>query len=804
MAGSAGDPAFTLKVGGTNYDYKANRVDFHHMSPGGKGDRGELTWTVRGGALAGTDPFLGKSIELWADEGAGAYILFKGRCLDLPISQGGFGWNRRYTARGLRDLADRVPVTNPADGTDRIVFNLRYDDREYDATFAGCSAGSIIRYTLESTCTRTALTALGIGNYNTNSLPTNTTDDLNTLTTILPRPVYVGGERVLQAVEGVLRDGAPNIVMRIAPNGTIQFKDVRNFNTSTATVIRLDSNTGDIVDLADMNLTRSVSDCYTRVRVRGTTKVVGAWLSTNKGTLVEDFGHDNMTTAQAKSAWRLYDFIRPGDPTGEASFIPTINGTGVITGVAVAATGWGYNANSNIALTFTSSVGSGAAGNFATDVNGGATSVTLSSGGTGYNTLTPPGITPPRKTLPGQVDTGNCSMSNTTSVTVTSSDTTRKWNSGFWDQTTNGRHGVIYLYAPIVSGVNAFFSAQITNTTQLNAGNTSVLLLDRPAPSNSFNTYIIYGTAGGASGVWRKYKPADANVATNLAMVFPFPTPAVSTDGASVELVSRPSMQVVCTTKDNQVNYTTTLPVPMTVDIKNGYFYAEKPVVTYFGTTANLKLGGANTDGIPDDVRVFAAVRTGNLEAIRPANDVNGNAVFSGTANSVEGIQETLTVTMRDWLDPGNQNTMENYAQDLLESVQDTVCEGVIPLVGYRSQYLTNFGISAQVWGPSGSYSVPWENHVTFPIVRTALEFSQVGPRYRTIIYISNRRSAFTEEIYRRIPPIQGPWWGADLTQAEFKVGDIGVMKSLTEERMPGVRWGNASVFKPGTSGENP
>lgn len=803
MAGSVGNPSFTFKVGGTNYDYQANRVEFRHMSPGGKGDRGELTWIVRGGPIPGTDPFSGKSIELLADEGSGSYRLFYGRCMDVPATTTQYGWERHYTARGLRDLADRVPVTNPTDGTDKIGFNLRFDDRDYQPALAGRTVGQIIQYTLESPATCTALTAYGIGNYNTTTglLPTNTTDDLNNLTTILPRPFYVGGERVLQAVEGVLRDGAPNAILRVAPNGTIQIKDVRNFGVNSTTVIRLDSTTNDIVQISDLMITRSVSDCYTRVRVRGAPQVVGVWLSTAAGTLLEKFDHDGLNNAQAKAAWRAWDFVLPGQQTGAATFLATINAANKVTGVAIMTPGYGYNTNTNLPLTFTGGGGSGAAGNFATDSYGQATTpVTLTNNGTNYTTA--PQVTGPIRSGSGQTDSGTCNCPDTTHVTVTSSDNTKHWPANFWDQTSNGRHGVIYLNASIVSGINSLFSAQITANAQLNAAGNCSITIDRAMPSTSFDSYTIYGTAGGAANVWRRYKPADNTVTNSLTTFFPFPVPMTSTDGTMSELVSRPSMQVLYHPTNYANSAAAMVPMGMTVDTTTGYFYADRPVVSVFGTPTNLQAGGSNTDGIPTDVRIFAAVRTGNLQAVKPA-DTNGNATFSGTAYTVDGINETLTITMSDWIDQGNQSNMDAYAQDLLESVQDAVYEGAIPLVGYRSSYLTNFGLGVQISGPVGRYTLPWENNVTFPVVRTALEWCNQGPRYRTVLYVSTRRAAFTSEIYRRIPPVQGIWWGADLTQAEFKFGDIGTMKYISDERMPGVRFGNAQVLKLNPSGGN-
>lgn len=774
MPGATGFPVFTMKVAGSDYDYQAGNIVFRHCYPGGKGDRGELAWTVRGGAIPSSDPFVGKSIELLADEGSGAYRLFFGRCLDLPYTRSLAGWNREYVARGLRDLGDRVAVTNPVDGTDKIGFNLRFDDRDYVDSLAGRTVGEIITYTLQAVPIAKALTAYGVGVYThvtgppeTYTLPTATSGDLSALTIIPQRPVYIAGERVLQSIEGMLRDWAPNHIMVVLPDGTIRILDVRTFGGGSPTVLRLDNSSGTIIHLDDFALTSSISDCYARVRVRGSPLVVGAWLSTAAGTLLEDFAHDGLDNAKAKAAWRSWDYVMPGQNTGAATFLATISG-GAVTGIAVLTPGFGYTASqTGVTLTITGGGGTGATGTFSTDGYGQAVTPVVTAGGSGYTSV--PQVTGPARAGSGQTDTGTCTMSDTTHVTVTSADTTKSWPSNFWDWTSTGRHGTAYLSASIVSGVNALDAAKITSNTSLSAGGTSTLTLDRPMPSTSFDSYTIYGTAGGAANVWRRYKAADTGIRAAMATYFPFPVVMTTSDGTAAEMVSRPVMQILYAPSGFPSSSQAAAPLGMTVDVTTGYIYADRPVVTLFGTSQNLQKGGSATDGIPTDVRVFAAVRKGNLEAIKPA-DSGGSPTYEGTSHTVYGVDETLTITVSDWIDKGQQTQMDAYAQDLLDSVKDVVYEGAIPLVGYYKTWLTDFGAGVQVKGPSGGYTLPWES-VTLPVVRAGLEWTSHGPLWRTVLYVSTRRAAYTEDLYRRTPPVTGIWWGADLTDVEFQVG---------------------------------
>lgn len=168
MAGATGDPALTFLVGGTSYDRVANRVRLRSLVPYSSRQAPSLAWSVHGGAAGSLpDPFLGKSIELQADEGSGAYTLFKGTCEDLsPLGFGPDGWTRSYVAHGLRAVADRlVPVTSPLDGTDTITFNRTVDDRDFNPALAGFGVGDIIRYVLESPAIVSALVAIGVGGY---------------------------------------------------------------------------------------------------------------------------------------------------------------------------------------------------------------------------------------------------------------------------------------------------------------------------------------------------------------------------------------------------------------------------------------------------------------------------------------------------------------------------------------------------------------------------------------------------------------------------------------------------------------
>ena len=73
------------------------------------------------------------------------------------------------------------------------------------------------------------------------------------------------------------------------------------------------------------------------------------------------------------------------------------------------------------------------------------------------------------------------------------------------------------------------------------AGGTSTLTIDSLAPAITYNSYQIYGTAGGASYVYRRYTVTNAEVAAQMTNFFPYPVAYRNSDGTSATLTSTPA-----------------------------------------------------------------------------------------------------------------------------------------------------------------------------------------------------------------------------------------------------------------------
>ena len=122
---------------------------------------------------------------------------------------------------------------------------------------------------------------------------------------IPPFAVSFSGERILQAIQGVLQNTHPNYWVHIDPLGNFRFYDQRVFSSNTITL----GTTADPRWIMP-NLTRDHSACYSQLVVRGGLSVTGATLALSNGGLAEDFagwytaGGTHITTnAAAKAAW---------------------------------------------------------------------------------------------------------------------------------------------------------------------------------------------------------------------------------------------------------------------------------------------------------------------------------------------------------------------------------------------------------------------------------------------------------------------------------------------------------------------
>lgn len=590
------------------------------------------------------------------------------------------------------------------------------------------------------------------------TLPSTTLTDLDALSIVPPFEVTISGERVLQALEGAVQNIHPNVWLHVQPDGKIRFLDQRSFTDLDLTI---GSGRTDLP-----TFTRDWSGCYSRVVVRGAEKVQawncgilpasGSALADNG--LAEDFGHSGLTNAQAKTNWIATDYQQPNQPAGRATATAALSGAAVNT-VTVQYQGYGYG--SAPAVSFSGGGGSGATAT-ATLTSGKVTSISVTAGGSGYTSAPTVTIAPPGGV--GRYDLGSCTLSSTTAVVVTSDQTGATWAADFWDQTEVGAHGVVVLTSDSLSGVQQRHTSRIVANTALTAGGTSTLTLETAAPSTAFDAYEIFGQAGGAANVYRKYEVTNTYAAAHLVSYFPYPVAARNSANTAATLTTTP----IATVLRNGVS----VPIGITIDSANGVIYTDKPTALVFsadGTTAVA----------PDDVQCLLPVVVGTQTAVYPA-DSGGSPVYSGTCYSVEGISRTKFVTVNDWRDPANQTNMNTYAQELWGALSDTVTEGTV----VHHDRLDAALVPGRRVNVDASYTTGWES-IECPIVSVDLDVNEAdgATSYTTTLHCSSRRAPYSGQIFQRPTQTGMPLftWGQSF-------GGLARMAGLPT--MPGLRPG--------------
>lgn len=351
-------------------------------------------------------------------------------------------------------------------------------------------------------------------------------------------------------------------------------------------------------------------------------------------------------------------------------------------------------------------------------------------------------------------DTGTCTCPDTTHVVVTSSDASATWAANFWAQGAGEAQAQIYLYADIIPGISQLYAARVVANTALTAGGTSTLTLDRTLPGITYNSYQLWGLSLGPSVVWRKYKISNSAIGSALLNFFPYPVPILAAGGSSGGLTSVPVGMIQWSNSGSTPYQTSSM--GLTVDPVNGLVYFDRPTALTFGSSTTP----------PNNVMAFLPVANGSLSTFAPSP-----TTYSGTLYTVEGIQRTKIITVRDWKDVSNSTNMATYASEYLGSVQDVVVEGSIPYYGLLTTYLT-IGATGQAVSIAGSgYTTGWES-LNLPVVSVEVAFQSgaEGTSYAMALHLSNRRGRFNSDQFLR-PSVQaqqlgggGSFGGADPT----------------------------------------
>jgi len=372
----------TLEIDGVPISMPAANLWPARMRQGLRG-LSALTLVRRGGALDVVDPYLGKPVVLKIN----GVVRFAGDIGERPVDFTELGWTRVYQCLDITSRADKIPFTDSNTKMDFATWNVDPENIFYLPTRAGRSVGQILKDILTMQENADALDAAGIGNYTSLSpptLPAETVADLDAMTVVPPERVRAGGERLWTAIVSLVQAWAPNHAPRIAADGTIRFLDVRNVSELVLTLGDCDSR------VMPSGLSRSVSECFQRVLVRGQSIAVPRLYTTALGGLVEQFAWGSFDNAGAKADWEPADFLQDQAARSQGTMSVTDLTHVVLTSTPTTDT-WGTDewgpANRRGVLYAWYSAGSGINQGFSTPV---VANTAKSSGGTSTFTLERP------------------------------------------------------------------------------------------------------------------------------------------------------------------------------------------------------------------------------------------------------------------------------------------------------------------------------------------------------------------------------------------------------------------------------
>jgi len=339
--------------------------------------------------------------------------------------------------------------------------------------------------------------------------------------------------------------------------------------------------------------------------------------------------------------------------------------------------------------------------------------------------------------LNGGQDSGSCTCPDTLTVRVTSEDASLTWAANALDQTSTGKHAIITVYSDILTGFQQMYHARVIANTALTAGGTSDLTLDRALPSTDYNGYRMYALGSAGNVVYRRYKVVNPTIAAAMQQFFPREFAFRNSDGTAAALTTAPMGTVLWSQSgDPPYQYSS---IGVQIDPGAGTITTVSPTCLVFG-------GGAITP--PSDFQVFVPVATGELWCQSPSG-----GGFAGTLYTVEGVERTKTVTVREWRDYSLNTQMQRYCDEQFDAIKDVVVEGT----------LTYLGIDEQFLAPGKSVSIDGDGYTTgmedlaLPVASTQVTFNHGpgGTFYTMSLQLSNRKARYSGELHMR-PSVTG------------------------------------------------
>ncbi len=573
------------------------------------------------------------------------------------------GWVREYRALGLRNRADYVPVTNSNTLSDTCSFNLPADDLYVVESDCGRTVGQCILDVLSQSQNATALAAYSIGNYTSlgsggtaDAVLTGTTvSSLSILEagsgyTVAPTVVLAGGggsgasytatvsggviTGFTQVSAGTGYSTAPTVIISTLP--TITVTDLSNL--AIIPPFRITFAGERIIQSIESSLQSTYPTYWVHIDVAGNIRFLNTL----------SFTSNTITLGGSDVRWLMPSLHRD---LSDCYSQLIVRGDLCVSGVTLALKPWPGSANTD--------------GGLQEDFTFGAYSTNAAAiaawSPTDYQTFS----------LQTGQDQGSCTCTDTLHVAITSQNTSLTLAADQLDQNSGDLHAILTVYQDSIGTLQQMFSARVVANTATSTG-VSTLTLDRALPATTYNAYRLYALSTLGNVVWRRYKVTNSAIAAQMQQFFPYPFAFRNSDGTAATLTTSPVCTVYWSSSGSPPYNQSSIGVQ--IDPVSGTITTVSPTSLVYG-------GGVVTP--PTDVQCFLPVANGSLQVQSPSS-----GGYAGTLYTVEGIERTKTVTVREWRDYSLNANMQAYSDQLFSALCDVVVEGTLPYLGLATTYL--------------------------------------------------------------------------------------------------------------------
>ncbi|WP_165235382.1 hypothetical protein [Aquisphaera insulae] len=185
----------------------------------------------------------------------------------------------------------------------------------------------------------------------------------------------------------------------------------------------------------------------------------------------------------------------------------------------------------------------------------------------------------------------------------------------------------------------------------------------------------------------------------------------------------------------------------VTIGSSPGYLVFDQPICAAYSSQAAMQAGGSAISP-PTDLKLLLAFSRGAISVTKPASG------YEGTAFTTNGVERTLYRDFPQWLDYRDTSSYQTLAQEILDTVKNTVVEGNMTYSGKYSSALT-LGSALNIAG--NGYTTGYEA-IAAPIRGVVLDFVPEGgqtPWVTSLSFSTRMRPFVGDRLY------QHPGWGS-------------------------------------------